>query len=222
MRRGLFITFEGGEGAGKSTQIRLLVKWLKNQKVPVLLTLEPGGTLIGRRIRDLVLNPIYKNLSKRSELFLYEADRAQHVEEVLEPALKAGRVVVSDRYADSATVYQGMCRGLGVEWTEKLNHFATGGLMPDLAFVLDIPEKEGLARVRNRVKSDPHLKGKRRVVKMDRLEREKMAFHSKVRRGFLKLAKKYPRRIQVLDARQSPEAVQLEIRKKILKRLEKF
>lgn len=220
MRRGLFITFEGGEGAGKSTQIRLFVSWLKKKRIPVVLTLEPGGTFIGRRIRDLLLNPSYKGLNPRSELLLYEADRAQHVDEVVLPALHAGKIVVSDRYADSSTVYQGMCRRLGVDWTEKLNAFATTGLMPDLAFVLDIPEKEGLGRVRNRVKSDPRLKGKRKVVKMDRLEREKMSFHRQVRQGFLKLAKKYPRRIQVLDARQTPDVIQSDIQKRVLKRLE--
>ncbi len=210
-QNGLFITFEGGEGAGKSTQIRLLVARLKAQGFPVVLTLEPGGTPIGKRIRELLLSPKIKNLSKRTELYLYEADRAQHVEEIVLPALKAGKVVVSDRFSDSSTVYQGICRELGIEWTEKLNAFATQNLMPDLAIVLDIPEKEGLLRVKKRVETDEKLKGKRRAVKMDRLEREKISFHKKVREGFLLLSKKYPKRICVLDARQTPEKISQEI-----------
>lgn len=217
--KGLFITFEGGEGAGKSTQMRLLVKWLKTKRIPVLLTLEPGGTQIGKRIRELLLNPKTKNLSKRAELLLYVADRAQHVEEVVLPALKAGKVVVSDRYADSSTVYQGICRELGVEWTETLNAFATGKLMPDTAIVLDIPETLGLARVRNRVKTDLKLKGKRRLVKMDRLEREKASFHKRVRHGFLYLSRKYPKRVRVFDALQTPESLSEEICSFIEKRL---
>lgn len=217
--KGLFITFEGGEGAGKSTQIRLLVKSLKAKRIPVLLTLEPGGTKIGKRIRELLLNPKTKNLSQRAELLLYVADRAQHVDEVILPALKAGKVVVSDRYADSSTVYQGICRNLGIEWTEKLNAFATTGLMPDTAIVLDIPETVGMLRVRNRVNTDIKLKGKRRIVKMDRLEREKMSFHKRVRHGFLTLSKKHPNRVRVFDAQKTPEALSSEIQTFIDRRL---
>lgn len=219
--KGLFITFEGGEGAGKSTQIRLLVKWLRKHRVPVLLTLEPGGTKIGKRIRELLLNPKTKNLSQRAELLLYVADRAQHVDEVVLPALRSGKVVVSDRYADSSTVYQGICRNLGVKWTETLNDFATNQLMPDTAIVLDIPETLGLMRVRNRVKTDVKLKGKRRIVKMDRLEREKASFHKRVRQGFLYLSKKHPKRIQVFDARQSQEALSEQICSYVGKRVMK-
>lgn len=203
-KKGLFISFEGGEGAGKSTQIRHLVRWLKANQTDVLLTLEPGGSRIGKRIRELLLNPSIKNLSERAELLLYEADRAQHVEEILLPALAQGKVVISDRYADSSTVYQGICRGLGLDWTEQLNAFATQGLFPDLVIVLDIPETIGLRRVQKRV---TQLVGKRKRIKMDRLEREKQSFHRKVRSGFLLLSKRHPKRFRVLDARQSPEAV---------------
>ena len=157
--KGFFITFEGGEGAGKSTQIRHLVAWLKQQRLPHLLTLEPGGTEIGKGIRTVLLNPANKHLSQRAELLLYEADRAQHVDEVVWPAFKAGKVVVSDRYDGSSTVYQGICRNLGLEWTLKLNAFATQHLKPDLVIILDIPERIGLARVRNRLRVDPRLKG---------------------------------------------------------------
>jgi len=217
-KRGFFISFEGGEGGGKSTQIRRLKATLRKNKTPFLVTLEPGGTQIGRKIRELLLNPKNKNLSKRAELFLYEADRAQHVEEVILPALKAGKVVITDRYADSSTVYQGVCRGLGVPWTESLNNFATSGLYPDLVIVLDVPETVGLSRVRNRFKSDPKLLGKRRVIKMDRLEREKISFHRKVRKGFVSLAKKHPQRIALIDATQTPESVSREIHILIEKR----
>lgn len=220
-KRGFFISFEGGEGGGKSTQIRRLKSILKRNKIPVLITLEPGGTKIGRKIRELLLNPKNKNLSKRAELYLYEADRAQHVEEVVLPALKAGKVVITDRYADSSTVYQGICRGLGVNWTESLNDFATGGLYPDLVIVLDVPETIGLARVRSRLRSDPKLLGKRRVVKMDRLEREKASFHKKVREGFIALSKKHPKRIVLVDATQTPEEISQEILRHIEKRWRK-
>ncbi len=217
-QRGFFISFEGGEGGGKSTQIRRLKSVLRKNKIPFLVTLEPGGTPIGKKIRELLLNPKNKNLSERAELYLYEADRAQHVEEVVKPALKAGKVVITDRYADSSTVYQGVCRGLGVPWTEKLNDFATEGIYPDLVIVLDVPETVGLARVRARLSFDPKLHGKRRVVKMDRLEREKQSFHRKVRKGFISLSKKHPKRIALVDATQTPDEVSAQILGEIEKR----
>jgi dTMP kinase len=217
-KRGFFISFEGGEGGGKSTQIKRLKALLRKNRIPFVVTLEPGGTPIGRKIRELLLNPKNKNLSKRAELYLYVADRAQHVDEVVKPALAAGKVVITDRYADSSAVYQGICRGLGVKWTESLNDFATLGLYPDLVIVLDVPESVGLARVRNRLKSDPKLLGKRRVVKMDRLERERLSFHKKVRQGFVTLAKKHPQRIKRIDATQTPDQVSEQIRDLIQKR----
>jgi len=220
-KRGFFISFEGGEGGGKSTQIKRLKSAFKRNRIPFLVTLEPGGTRIGKKIRDLLLNPQNKNLSKRAELFLYEADRAQHVEEIILPALKAGKVVITDRYADSSSVYQGICRGLGVSWTESLNDFATQNIYPDLVIVLDVPETVGLARVRSRFSLDPKLKGKRRAVKMDRLEREKVAFHKKVRKGFIELSKKHPDRIALIDATKTPDQVAFQIRMQIEKRWKK-
>lgn len=217
-KRGFFISFEGGEGGGKSTQIKRLKTVLRRNRVPFLVTLEPGGTRIGRKIRELLLNPKNKNLSNRAELYLYEADRAQHVEEVIRPALEAGKVVITDRYADSSSVYQGICRGLGVGWTEKLNDFATQYLYPDLVIVLDVPESVGLSRVRNRLQIDPKLRGKRRVVKLDRLERERSSFHRKVRKGFIALSKKHSERIKLIDATQSPDNVSQQILALIQKR----
>jgi dTMP kinase len=204
---GFFISFEGGEGAGKSTQIRYLVDYFKAHKIPVLLTLEPGGTKIGEKIRELLLNPNHSELRPRAELLLYLADRAQHVEECILPALKAGKVVITDRYADSSNVYQGLCRNLGLEWTMALNDYATQGLYPDIALVLDLPVKLGFSRMKQRV--------------LDRMEREKSSFHNKVRRGFLHLSQKYPKRIQVVNAALSQEEVRAEIQKLVLERIQK-
>ena len=204
---GFFISFEGGEGAGKSTQIRYLVDYFKAHKIPVVLTLEPGGTKIGEKIRELLLNPNHSELRPRAELLLYLADRAQHVEECILPALKAGKVVITDRYADSSNVYQGLCRNLGLEWTMALNDYATQGLYPDIALVLDLPVKLGFSRMKQRV--------------LDRMEREKSSFHNKVRRGFLYLSQKYPKRIQAVNAALSQEEVRAEIQKLVLERIQK-
>jgi len=206
-RKGFFISFEGGEGAGKSTQMRLLTAWLKEHAQAPVVTLEPGGTPIGEKIRDLLLDPNNGRLVPRAELLLYVADRAQHVEELIEPKLRDGAIVVCDRYADSSLVYQGICRKLGEARVHDLNRFATGNLYPDITVVLDIPESEGLKRIRKRLEDDIALHGIRRRVKLDRLEREKADFHRKVRKGFIKLAKKEPRRIRILDASQPPDSV---------------
>jgi dTMP kinase len=211
-RKGFFISFEGGEGTGKSTQLRLLTAWLKKNAQSPIVTLEPGGTPIGEKIRDLLLDPKNGRLSPRAELLLYEADRAQHVDELIEPELSKGSILVCDRYADSSYVYQGICRKLGEPRVADLNRFATRGLMPDLTIVLDLPETEGLKRIRKRLEEDAALHGIRRRVKLDRLEREKTDFHRRVRQGFLKLARKEPRRIRILDASQSVEAVFEQVR----------
>ncbi len=210
-KTGYFLSFEGGEGSGKSTQMRRLVCWLESEGMSVIVSKEPGGTEIGRKIREILLNPETKGLTSRSELLLYEADRAQHAEEVLRPALKARKIIVSDRFADSSTVYQGICRNLGVDWVEKLNDFATEGIEPNLVLLLDLPEDIGLKRIRTRLKTDVWLGGVRRKVKLDRLDGEKRSFHRAVRRGFLLLAKRYPRRFIVLDARRSEDELAQEI-----------
>ena len=204
---GFFISFEGGEGAGKSTQIRHLVKLFESYKIPVVLTLEPGGTKIGLKIRELLLDPKNNELHPRAELLLYLADRAQHVEECLLPALKAGKVVITDRYADSSNVYQGICRKLGLSSTIALNDYSTQGLYPDLALVLDLPVKMGFARMRQRV--------------LDRMEREKSSFHAQVRRGFLQLSQKYPKRIQVVNAAKTEDEVRQAIENLVLDQIKK-
>lgn len=211
MKHGLFITFEGGEGAGKSTQIRRLADNLKKSGFRVLVTLEPGGTQTGEKIREVLLNPKNRALTPRAELLMYQADRAQHADEIVRPHLEKGFIVLCDRHGDSSTVYQGYCRGLGVKWVETLNSFATDKLVPDITFLLDIPENIGRDRIRKRIRDDVYLKGTRRAVKLDRLEREKRDFHRKVRKGFLSLAKKNAKRFRVVDATQSEEAIAAEL-----------
>jgi dTMP kinase len=205
---GVFFTFEGGEGSGKSTQAKRLQAWLEARGFSVVLTREPGGTPLGVRVRQLLLESS-EPLGDRAELLLYEADRAHHVESKVLPALKAGKIVLCDRYTDSSLVYQGMCRGLGVAQTRALNRFATGGIAPDLVFLLDIPAPLGLARVRARQQT------------MDRMEREQLSFHKKVRSGFLKLARKAASRYVVLDARLEESELERHIQAYVSRKLKR-
>ncbi len=184
----LFITFEGGEGTGKSLQIRQLFKRLSKLGIPVLLTYEPGGTSFGRRIARLLKWSQDVNISPVAELILFNASRAQLVDEVLKPALKDGKVVICDRYADSTTAYQGYGRGLNLEMVKAINEAATGKLEPDLTILLDLPVEEGLAR--------------KRLKKPDRFEQEDLAFHQRVRGGYLKMVANDPQRWLVVDGRQ--------------------
>jgi dTMP kinase len=192
--RGLFLTFEGGEGTGKTTQIARLAKAFEAAGRRVVVTREPGGSQIANRIRSLLLDPKMKGLVPLAELFLYEASRAQHVEDVILPALRAGSVVICDRFADSSVVYQGVARGLEGRLVRKLNLVATGGLRPDLTFVLDLDPRIGLARV-----------GARGVL--DRMEKEALAFHRAVRKGYLALAKADRRRFRVIDSSRSRDDI---------------
>jgi len=185
----LFITFEGGEGSGKSVQARALYKRLLLSAVPVLLTHEPGGTPCANKIGRWLKWAEVKDISPLTELLLFNASRAQLVSEVIRPNLKHGMVVICDRYADSTTAYQSYGRGLDLAMVETINDTATQGLKPDLTVLLDIPVEEGLAR--------------KRVKKQDRFEQEEIAFHQRVREGYLKLAANDPRRWLVVDASQS-------------------
>ncbi len=185
----LFITFEGGEGGGKSVQARALYRRLSKQGIPVLLTHEPGGTPFGRRIGRWLKWAQNTDISPLTELMLFNASRAQLVTEVIKPALKSGKVVISDRFDDSTTVYQGYGRGLDLTMVKTVNKAATGGLTPDLTVLLDAPVETCFAR-----------KG---TDKRDRFEQEAAAFHQKVREGYLKLAKDEPQRWLVVDASQS-------------------
>jgi dTMP kinase len=195
LKKGLFITFEGTEGSGKSTQIRLLGDLLKKHRVPHLLTREPGGSRLSTQLRHWILNKLEYNLVPKAELFLFLADRAQHVDEVVIPALRQGKVVLCDRYTDSTLAYQGGGRGFDLGLLDVLNRAATGGLKPDLTLLFDIPVEIGLKRAAGRGK------GK------DRMEKEKVRFHRKVRQVFLKIAKKEKRRFIVLDGRQGVQEV---------------
>ena len=185
----LFITFEGGEGSGKSVQARALYKKLSQSAIPALLTHEPGGTPCGNKIGRWLKWAEVKDISPLTELLLFNASRAQLVSEVIRPNLKNGMVVICDRYADSTTAYQSYGRGLDLEMVEAINNTATQGLKPDLIVLLDIPVEEGLAR--------------KRVKKQDRFEQEDIAFHQRVREGYLKLAANDPQRWVVVDASQS-------------------
>ncbi|MEZ0372650.1 MAG: dTMP kinase [Candidatus Sericytochromatia bacterium] len=190
---GCFITFEGGEGAGKSTQLARLHQWLEAEGRQVLITRQPGGTGYGQRIRQLILSPNpEETLSARAELFLYLADRAQHVDTVIRPALAAGQVVLCDRYTDSTLAYQGYGRQLDLVELKTLNQLATNGLQPDLTIWLDLDPDAGRARILRR-------------EALDRLEAESLAFHERVRTGYASLAAAEPERWLRLDASQ-PEA----------------
>jgi dTMP kinase len=181
--RGRFVTFEGVEGCGKSTQLGRLRTWMKEGGIPVLATREPGGTALGRAIRQALLAP--GEVGPEAELLLYEADRAQHVREIIRPALERGLNVLCDRFYDSTTAYQAFGRGLDGERVVELNAWAAGGLVPDLTLLFDLPVEEGLRRAR-------------RGGGGDRLEREALAFHERVRGGFLELARREPARFRII------------------------
>ena len=189
----LFITFEGGEGSGKSVQSKILYKRLSNLAIPAVLTYEPGGTPLGKKLSHWLKWTDDKNITPLAELLLFNAARAQSITEVIRPGLESGKVVISDRYTDSTTVYQGYGRGLDLETVRATNDAATQGLKPNLSILLDIPTKVGLTR----------KKGNQR----DRFEQEELTFHHRVREGYLKLAAGEPERWLVVDATQDKEKV---------------
>ena len=197
--RGRFITFEGTDGAGKTTQIQRLTADLRQVGYDVCLTREPGGTPISEQIRDMLLNPDHSEMAAITELLLYAASRAQHVSEVIKPALAAGKVVISSRFADATVVYQGYGRGLDLERIHRLNRIATDGITPDVTFILDLPVEMGLQRVQN-------SRGG-----LDRLEREKIEFHRRLRDGYQTIAQQEPQRLKIIDAQGSPEQVYAQI-----------
>ena len=192
-----FITFEGIEGSGKSTQVKLLVDYLTKQHIPHLCTREPGGTPIAEAIRKILLDPLCSEMLPEAELLLYSASRAQHTGELILPALKAGKVVISDRYYDSTYAYQGAARALDYGVIDLLSDFATFHTVPDLTVLLDLPVEAGLARIEHR--------------DLDRLEQEDISFHRKVRKQFLSIAKKHASRYLVLDALEAPELIHNQI-----------
>jgi dTMP kinase len=196
---GVFIAFEGGEGAGKSSQIALLAEAIRATGRTVVVTHEPGATSVGRQIRRLVLDSD-ERISPRSEALLFAADRAQHVATVIRPALDRGEVVITDRFVDSSLAYQGAGRTLALEDVKRLSRWATEELVPDLTVLLDVPAEVGLARMHRREAGPDAGIGNSSSAGPDRLERETLEFHERVRAGFRSLAESDPNRYLVLDA----------------------
>lgn len=203
----MFITFEGPEGGGKSTQIKLLAAWLRAQGCDTLATREPGGTRIGDGVRSLLLNPEHTEMQPQAEILLYSAARAQLVGEVIRPHLARGGVVLCDRYADSTLAYQGYGRQLDLDALRMITAFATGNLKPDLTICLDLPVLDGLQRKRATASAA--------TDDWNRIEREELEFHERVRAGYLELAQMDRERWWVVDARQSVEQAQAAIRARV-------
>ncbi|SNS45694.1 thymidylate kinase [Anaerovirgula multivorans] len=197
MKTGLFISIEGLDGAGKSTQMAFMEKFFQQRGFEVLLTREPGGTIIGEKIRDIILDRQHQEMADTTEALLYAASRAQHVKELIVPALQEEKVVLCDRFVDSSIAYQGGARGLGQEAVKAINDFATQGLKPDLTIFFDISPETSLKRIDSK--------------KVDRLEQEKIDFHMTVYNTYLDLAKKDPSRMKVVKADRGITAISKDI-----------
>ncbi|HHX80430.1 MAG TPA: dTMP kinase [Acholeplasmataceae bacterium] len=195
----MFITFEGGEGSGKTTIIENLYQNLLKKGYQVLKTREPGGSRISEEIRNIILNVNNLEMDYRTEALLYAASRRQHLVEVIVPALKAGKVVLCDRYLDSSLAYQGVARGLGIKEVYQINQYATEGILPNLTFYIDLKPEIGLSRIKH----------SERIP--DRLDLEKGNFHDTVREGYLQIAKMFPERIKVIDGNRPVEVIEQEI-----------
>ena len=191
MKKGLFITFEGADGCGKTTQMKLLAEYLKQKGIDVILTREPGGKGLGEKVREILLN--YEGqVSDRCESFLFLADRAQNIDIIVNPAVKEGKIVLCDRHIDSTVAYQGYGRGLDIKRINMLNDIATNGQKPDLTFVFNIDVETSMKRVGSQ---------------KDRMESAGIEFHNRVRNGYLELAKMEPQRIKVIDAAKSIDEI---------------
>lgn len=208
--RGIFITLEGGEGSGKSTQAERLTAYLKELGYETVRTQEPGGTPIGDQIRRILLNPASRGMCAYTELFLFLASRAQLVEDVIKPALAENKTVICDRYIDSSIAYQGYGRELDLNLVWELNKIATGGLLPDLTLYFDMLAESGLAR-----------KAKNSSSPLDRLELEDISFHHRVRKGYLELVRAYPERIKLIPVEVDPEHTFLLVKQEVDKLLQK-
>lgn len=202
MTRGLFITFEGGDGSGKSTQLSLLVSWLEQLGRTVVTTREPGGTPLGDELREIVLHS-RGHITPKSEALIYAADRAHHIATKVRPAIERGDIVVQDRYLDSSVAYQGVGRDLGADEIRRVSMWATDGLLPDLTVLLDLEETLGRERLDTA------------RTRFDRLEAEEQEFHSRVRAAYLALAEAEPERFLVLDATRAREDLAGEIRSRV-------
>ena len=205
---GLFITMEGTDGAGKTTQINRLAQYFEDKGYKVICTREPGGTPISEKIREIIIDKNNTEMTDMTEALLYAAARAQHVEEVILPALKEGDIVLSDRFVDSSVVYQGFARSIGERLIKNINKYAVGDLEPDITFFLKLKPEDGLAR-------------KREQAELDRLEAEKFSFHQRVYDGYVRLSKRCKNRIQVINALKSVDEIHDEIVKGIENLMEK-
>lgn len=206
MAKGIFITLEGPDGSGKSTQIELLSEYLRKKGYDIILTREPGGTVVSEEIRRVILNPELKEMKDMTELLLYASARAQLVGEVIKPALEQNKAVISDRFIDSSAVYQGIGRGLGVETVYEVNRYALQGVFPDLTFLLDLDAEEGIKR-------------KKQQSELDRMEQQDLAFHQRVAMGYREIAKRDPKRIISLDGTLPREVICDMIREKVEEKL---
>jgi dTMP kinase len=201
----MFISICGVEGAGKTTQIRHIADFLKSTGLQFVMTREPGGTEIGMKIRQILLDPKNRDLTPKAELFLYAADRIQHIEQLILPALNKGKIVVTDRFVDSTTVYQGYARGINLSLIEQINDLVLNGLKPDLTILLDLPPVIGLSRIRNQ------LQFGERAESESRFEQEELIFHQKIRQGFLTLAQKEMTRFRIINADRDPDEVKKDV-----------
>ena len=203
--KGFFITFEGIEGSGKTTQAKLLRDYLRSRNIRLLLTREPGGSEISEKIREILINPKNTEMEAKTECLLYAASRAQHVDQTILPAIADGKIIISDRFADATLAYQGYGRKLPIEVLRQLNKFATGGLTPDLTLLLNLPAEIGLARAR------------KRRHKLDRFEQEAIDFHRRVHDGYLEIARQFCGRIKIIDASDSIEVIHAKIKDCVLR-----
>lgn len=205
-----FITFEGVEGSGKSTQVKLLGEYLTRNNIPVLLTQEPSGTPIGRKIGEILFNRGHQAMCPETELFLFCAARAQHVREVVWPALKVGKYVLCDRFSDATFAYQAAGRGLNPDFIQTINDYCAEQLKPDLTLLFDLPVEIGLQRAgrRDDLLKDPSA--------ADRFEKEKLDFHNRVRQGYLNLCSIEPERFRVIDASQTVDVIARDVRSHVL------
>lgn len=190
----MFISLEGIEGSGKTTQIAHIAAFLEKSGRDYIITKEPGGTRVGEKIRSILLDPDHTDIHPMAELLLYVADRVQHVQKVILPAMASGKIVICDRFCDSTTVYQGASRGLDMDMIEGIHHLVLGGLLPDTTFILDLNPTDGLKRAWRQIRDGS------RSEKETRFEKERLEFHEKVRQGYLALARRDPARFVVVDA----------------------
>lgn len=204
MKKGLFITFEGPDGSGKSTQIQKLAHYLEENDISYVLTREPGGTRISDLIRGILLNPEHQEMKNNTEVLLYAASRAQHIEEKIKPALAAGKIVLCDRFVDASIAYQGYGLGIDLEMIQQINQFAIQNIMPNRTYLFDISPEEGRKRMMDRLGEQ--------VTNLDRIEQKTIDYHVRVRKGFEEIANQEPHRITRVDGSKSIDTIAKQIR----------